>query len=89
MSKILGLLLFCLCLVGTFGKTNYAEVRAKVAQASGCFAVIVCAIRFCCCCAACQAYAEKANEMSDAVAVLTALSKESVGLLEKIDAHCT
>ena len=39
--------------------------------------------------AAYQAYAEKANEMSDSVAVLTALSKESVGLLQKIDAHCT
>jgi hypothetical protein len=35
-----------------------------------------------------QAYAEKANEIADTVAVLTALSKESAGLLEKIDAHC-
>ena len=35
-----------------------------------------------------QAYAEKASEIADTVAVLTALSKESAGLLEKIDAHC-
>lgn len=32
MSKIWRLVFLCLCLVGALAKTNYADVRAKVAQ---------------------------------------------------------
>ena len=35
MSRLLHIVFFCFCLVGALGKTNYAEVRAKVAQDSG------------------------------------------------------
>ena len=85
MSAFLRFLLFCACLCGALGGVLRESPVAFGARAKGGSVVNYAEVRA----RVAHGFAEKANEMADAIAVLQDLSRTTVDLTDQITKHCS